>query len=228
MEFYQNYYETGRRIRSKAAQNEYYGALIRYLYDGEEPEFRSEQAEIAFFGVRPSARKQHAKRMAKLGHSNAEQTLNKPTNKTGTNAEQTDQQTPNKTGTTKGTNEEQPENNEGIKLVSCKAVKLSSNDYPPIPPSDFPLRCLDALNRVMGATYSTMPTKCVHTLQRCADKYTLDDVESMIRYKREEWLNTQYANCLTPNTLFSPDHFEQYMHQAKGQVKEVNEYAAYD
>ena len=50
----------------------------------------------------------------------------------------------------------------------------------------------------------------------------------MIRYKREEWQGTKYSKCLTPNTLFSPDHFEQYIHQSQAHHQEVSEYAVYD
>ena len=50
----------------------------------------------------------------------------------------------------------------------------------------------------------------------------------MIAYKRDEWQGTKFSKRLTPNTLFSPDHFEQYMHEAKGEEKEAEAYAAYD
>lgn len=103
---------------------------------------------------------------------------------------------------------------------------------PPMPGSledaPFWLQCLAAFNDLMGTTYTTMPEKCRHMLERSAATFTVGQVRSMIAFKREEWTGTKYRKGLTPNTLFSPDHFEQYMHQAQAEEKEEGDYAAYD
>ena len=103
---------------------------------------------------------------------------------------------------------------------------------PPMPGSledaPFWLQCLAAFNDLMGTTYTTMPEKCRHMLERSAATFTVWQVRSMIAFKREEWTGTKYRKGLTPNTLFSPDHFEQYMHQAQAEEKEAGDYAAYD
>lgn len=103
---------------------------------------------------------------------------------------------------------------------------------PPMPSNvqgaPFWLQCLAAFNDQLGTTYTTMPEKCRHMLDRCADGYTVDEVRKMLTYKHKEWKDTKWRNCLTPNFLFSPDHFEQCMHQAKGKDKEVKAYAKYD
>lgn len=92
----------------------------------------------------------------------------------------------------------------------------------------FWLQCLAAFNDLMGTTYTTMPEKCRHMLERSAATFTVGQVRSMIAFKREEWTGTKYRKGLTPNTLFSPDHFEQYMHQTQAEEKEAGDYAAYD
>lgn len=103
---------------------------------------------------------------------------------------------------------------------------------PPMPGSaegpPFSLRCLAAFNDLMGTTYTTMPSKCRHMLERSADAFTVEQVRSMVAFKREEWTGTKYRKGLTPNTLFSPDHFEQYMHQALAEQKEAEAYADYN
>lgn len=103
---------------------------------------------------------------------------------------------------------------------------------PPMPSSledaSFWLQCLAAFNDLMGTTYTTMPEKCRHMLERSAATFTVGQVRSMIAFKREEWTGTKYRKGLTPNTLFSPDHFEQYMHQTQAEEKEAGDYAAYD
>lgn len=103
---------------------------------------------------------------------------------------------------------------------------------PPMPSSleddPFWLRCLAAFNDLMGTTYTTMPEKCRHMLERSAETFTVEQVRSMVEFKREEWTGTKYRKGLTPNTLFSPDHFEQYMHQAQAEREEAGRYAEYD
>lgn len=51
---------------------------------------------------------------------------------------------------------------------------------------------------------------------------------------RDEWRaedaarGTRFSRNLTPNTLFSPDHFEQYMGQFLAHGEEAGRYAEYD
>lgn len=97
---------------------------------------------------------------------------------------------------------------------------------PPNPP--FAWRCLAELNEALGTSYTSMPPKCARVLERFDGKYTLEEVRAMVEYKRDEWRGTRFANCLTPNTLFSLDHFEQYMNQSRGSAAEKSEYAKYD
>lgn len=103
---------------------------------------------------------------------------------------------------------------------------------PPMPSSvqdaPFWLQCLAALNDLLGTTYTSMPEKCRHMLTRCEGGYTVEQVRGMIAYKQADWQGTKYRKSLTPNTLFSPDHFEQYMHEAKTETEEVADYAKYD
>lgn len=113
-------------------------------------------------------------------------------------------------------------------------VELGVGEPPYIPPvqssaeeAPFSLRCLASFNDLMGTTYTTMPSKCRHMLERSADAFTVGQVRSMIAFKRDEWAGTKYRKGLTPNTLFSPDHFEQYMHQAQAEREEAARYAEY-
>lgn len=103
---------------------------------------------------------------------------------------------------------------------------------PPMPSSvqdaPFWLQCLAAFNDLLGTAYTTMPEKCRHMLERSAATFTVAQVRSMVEFKREEWTGTKYRKGLTPNTLFSPDHFEQYMHQAQAEREEAGRYAEYD
>lgn len=99
-----------------------------------------------------------------------------------------------------------------------------------VSPMDAPfgLLCLKALNEVLGTSYGTLPSKSAMCLSRMDGKYEPDEVRRMVEFKRDEWTGTRFAGNLTPNTLFGPDHFEQYMHQSKTAAKEASEYEQYD
>lgn len=224
MEFYSNYYETGKTIRSKAAQDEFYGAIIRYLFEGTVPlKFRSREAEIAFQAIAPSRKKQWAGRKNKLGQTDEVNEKKPPSNGEANGKE--DESKP------EGTDKEAASNAEGNekKLIREEANKLTSIVNPPIiPPTEFPIACLAIFNDLFGTTYSTLPPTCARTLDRLKGTYSLSDVERMIRYKRDEWQGTRFSKALTPNTLFSPEHFEQYIHQSKSAEERSRSYAEYD
>ena len=94
--------------------------------------------------------------------------------------------------------------------------------------TSFNLECLKALNDTLGTAYTTLPSKCANFLDRFEGTYSVDEVKAMVAYKRDEWKGTRFKRSLTPNTLFSPDHFEQYMHQSKDQEVTPDAFEAYE
>lgn len=79
----------------------------------------------------------------------------------------------------------------------------------------FGLRCLKALNDVLGTTYGQLPPTCARFLASMEGRYTDEQVRQMIEYKRDEWQGkAKMRKHLTASTLLSPDHFESYMHQS--------------
>lgn len=104
--------------------------------------------------------------------------------------------------------------------------EILEGDTPLNPP--YAWRCLAELNEALGTSYTSMPPKCSQTLERFEGKYAIAEVRQMIEYKRDEWQGTRFKNCLTPNTLFSLDHFEQYMNQSRASAAERSEYEQYD
>ena len=48
---------------------------------------------------------------------------------------------------------------------------------------------------------------------RLNEKYIYDDFIKVIDKKCDEWLKTDYAKFLTPDTLFSPSHFDKYLNE---------------
>ncbi len=210
MNFYENYYKTGCSIKSKAARAEFYTAILEYFYEGTDPEFKCESAKIAYTAIFPSLDKQRKGRMKRLGRT----------------AEANDKQTISKTEATRkqsGTDAEE--------VVSSKqeVVSNSPNGEFPLNPPSFALQCLGALNRVLGTPYSSLPSECLHTLERFEGTYSVDDVEAMIRVKYDEWHeDAKMRAWLTPHTLFKPEKFEKYMIQSSERSREVSDHARYD
>lgn len=108
--------------------------------------------------------------------------------------------------------------------IPSQAIPGHANN--PLPP--FPDLCLMALNEELGTAFTTMPEKCRRMLERSEGAASVDDVRMMVRHKRDEMRGTQFRNCLTPNTLFSPDHFEQYLAHWRSWAEEEARYAQYD
>lgn len=107
-------------------------------------------------------------------------------------------------------------------------IGVGEPPYSPPAPEPFALECLRALNEELGRDYTHIPSRCTRAIIQAKGRHTVDEVRAMVAYKRDEWRDTRYAKHLTPNTLFSPDHFEQYMAQAAEHREEESRYAAYD
>ena len=63
--FYDDYYRVAQKIKSKKAKQEFIYAVVAYAFEGIEPAFTNETAEIAFAGVYRSIVKQRAKSKTK-------------------------------------------------------------------------------------------------------------------------------------------------------------------
>lgn len=221
MNFFDNYYKVGETIRSKAARQEYFAAIIEYYYSGgREPDFKYEQAKTGFEGVRFSLDK------SLRNSSNRKKTEHEGTaNESGKKRERKAKENGNSAPPVSVSSREEEE--EGLSSDEESLEERDPFDETGTTAS-FALQCLRAFNEAMGTAYSTMPPKCAQVLERFEGKYALDEVRAMIEFKRDEWSGTRFRNCLTPNTLFSLDHFEQYMNQSRSSAAEKREYEQYD
>lgn len=135
-------------------------------------------------------------------------------------AKQTGNQTSEQTASKpiKSEKEREKETGKEIKPVSLSEDGTTPNLYDA--PDDaqnatFGLRCLKALNDVLGTTYGQLPPTCARFLASMEGRYTDEQVRRMIEYKREEWQGkAKMRKHLTASTLLSPDHFESYMQQS--------------
>lgn len=187
MNFLDHFYEgIASKMKSKKSRHEFLIAILEYYYEGIEPEFKNEVADVGFQGIRYSLDKARAGRLG--GQA-------KPQANTEANIEAESEEEANLViGIGKGIEENPP--NGGQK-------------------SNFPLQCLNAFNLEFGTTYCELPGEIEHYLERMSATYSLDEVIAMLRFKHGEWGGGKFQNCLTPHTLFSRKHFEQYLQQSK-------------
>ena len=76
------------------------------------------------------------------------------------------------------------------------------------------------LNEKAGTKYKTSSKKtqtCIHA--RTAEGYTVDDFKTVIDKKCREWLGTEFAKFLRPETLFGPK-FESYLNAPETAAKQ--------
>ena len=71
------------------------------------------------------------------------------------------------------------------------------------------------LNETAGSHFKSIDSNRKGIIARLNDGYTVDDCKSVIGTKCAEWLDTDMAKHLNPETLFRPSKFEKYLNQAK-------------
>lgn len=87
----------------------------------------------------------------------------------------------------------------------------------------FAYHCIAAWQNMTGKTAEHLPTKTMDYLQSQKDRYTIDEVKSMLQYKRDEWKGSDMEKNFYPSTLFKPEHFARYMNQSKDETAQDDE-----
>ena len=79
---------------------------------------------------------------------------------------------------------------------------------------------IDFLNAMAGTKYKSTTAKTQRLIKaRLAEGFTLEDFETVIKKKCREWLDTDFAKYLRPETLFGTK-FESYLNASE--VKVIN------
>ena len=208
-------------------------AIIEYGLTGAEPEFGYPMSAI-FEGMREDIDCSRTARQSNKG-GRPKGSRNKPKPAPAPDAEVSDEVSENgKNGGSENQKppffeEETPVSETGNPIQDRTIQDSTVQDKEdPLPPSTFPWLCLKALCDELGTTYTTMPGKCSRMLERSEGRFTVEQVRAMVAYKRDEWRDTRFKAHLTPNFLFSPDHFEQCMNQSMSAAEERGRYAVYD
>ena len=100
----------------------------------------------------------------------------------------------------------------GNKVLTKESTK--NNIYSPV---------IDFLNAMAGTNYKSTTAKTQQLIKaRLAEGFTLEDFETVIKKKCREWLDTDFAKYLRPETLFGTK-FESYLNASE--VKVMNRQA---
>lgn len=70
---------------------------------------------------------------------------------------------------------------------------------------------LKFLNEVTGKKFTPSEANLKHLRGRFAEGRTVDDCKHVVRVKARQWLGTEQAQYLRPQTLFCPKNFEGYL-----------------
>lgn len=108
------------------------------------------------------------------------------------------------------------EHNEGVRQVSDKRRLNNTNlIYTDL---DFDLsfikEIIDYLNIKTNTKYRYNNTRTNSLIKgRISEGYTIEDIKKVIDVKCDEWLNTDMAKYLRPETLFNATKFQSYINQ---------------
>lgn len=95
----------------------------------------------------------------------------------------------------------------------------------------FAIQCLKALNEIAGKNFKTIPTDMANNLSVLSERYTIDDIRSMIRCKYNQWNNNpDMKRYIKPDTLFRLNNIERYIDESKNQepMTDLSIYDEYD
>lgn len=94
----------------------------------------------------------------------------------------------------------------------------------------FALRCLMALNKELRGCcneFTIIPPSNAEYIASLEGTVTEGDVARMVRFKRSQWEGSDFKRNLNPKTLFSPEHFEQYLNESQQSEVVDNELQSY-
>lgn len=198
MNFLDSYFKTGDKMRSKAARQEFYCAIIEYFYKGENPTFKTEVAEIGWQGVLYSLDKARAGRLGGQANCQANTQANAKAK-----AEANAKEEPSK----RRTKEEEDKPN-GFNPPNPPLPSLAEQEAD----AEFAMAALDAFNAETGQDVRCPSEKLLISLSRIRRSgRTVDDCRAVARKMHALWgREPKMASAVRPSVLFG-GKFEEYL-----------------
>lgn len=217
----QDFWEAVKGLPEKS-QNAIVGAWVRLWFAGEEPKnlsaanmavYAMGRERVILSGKRVEAGSKGGSKRQANQQANAKQTSKQNASKHPSKTEANPQA--NTEANTEAKIENSPSKSGSKHSHSLYIDNItSSNNYNGSLP--YSLQALGVFNDFFGTSFTFLPRHVAEFLNTVDEEaYPIEDVKRMLRFKRDEWEGTKFAGNLTPQTLFSPDHFEQYMFQSR-------------
>ena len=180
-------------------QDTFIVAIARYGMWGTEPDFSDPLMAFGFEAIREDV--DHSKAMRERGAKGGRPGKNQSKEQVKTTGKnQTENQSKEQVKT--------QYNTEQYNTEQYIDKTIQDRDNTPLS-----LLALKAFNEIMGTCYSRNPNG--EFINSFEGTYTEEDISKMIQFKRDEWWGTRFQNNINPEVLFSPRHFESYIHQSK-------------
>ena len=180
-------------------QDTFIVAIARYGMWGTEPDFSDPLMAFGFEAIREDL--DHSKAMRERGAKGGRPGKNQSKEQVKTTGKnQTENQSKEQVKT--------QYNTEQYNTEQYIDKTIQDRDNTPLS-----LLALKAFNEIMGTCYSRNPNG--EFINSFEGTYTEEDISKMIQFKRDEWWGTRFQNNINPEVLFSPRHFESYIHQSK-------------
>ncbi|WP_283650541.1 conserved phage C-terminal domain-containing protein [Dubosiella newyorkensis] len=90
-------------------------------------------------------------------------------------------------------------------------------------------RIIEHLNNRIGTKYSAQTKDTVTKYTKLKSLgYTEEDFKTVIEKKAKEWIGTEYAKYLRPQTLFQESKFDGYLNQPEANKQQKNPYSGFE
>lgn len=201
-------------------------AIVDYVFKNEEPQLNGTLKALWTF-IKLSL--DTSKKRSKLGQNRNETETNEEQNENKTKSKE--KQNENK----KETNEEQNENilcnhnhNHNLKSNSNNLEEIEYEEEKPLEVADdtgllaeTTKEVIDYLNAKVNTNFRASSKMTKDKIQaRLNDGYRLNDFKVVIEKKANEWIGTEFAKYLCPETLFG-NKFEKYLNQKETTKKKT-------
>ena len=197
MQLYEQF-ERALEFMPETEQDELLGAWFRYVTAGKEPNFRHKTPRAVFETMRYSMDKQKAGKLGGMAQANA-QADSKADQQANAQADSQANVQANAQANDEANGQHNNNNNNYIKEIYKERESACFSEI------------VEYLNERAGTAYRSSGKKTrslIHARQ--AEGFTVEDFKTVIDAKCEQWLGTEMARYLRPETLFGTK-FESYL-----------------
>lgn len=210
MYFQDDFWQAISKLKSKEDQDAAIVALVRYHFDRSEPENPIADAILTVCKDRIEL----SQKRSKAGSSRKQNKI-----KTETKSDQ-NATTASHSLSNSISNKVVNKDNEYFGFIQQPNWTPESFSEAEQAEPTFSVKCLKVYNETMGRDLYSMPSSAAECINLREGRYTLEEIAGMLKMKRDQWSGTNMEPYLKPSTLFSSNHFDEYMDEYRHQNDE--------